>query len=121
GRAAGTDASAALVIGLPGQLTRQVGVFDHRAAAINEDEIAQLIGWTLLGDNLGGHLSLSDEVLAEKERIGDVDKRVIHLEIENLLNASPLQAVQQARVHQGEQGTPMTVRTDEQPSWRLEQ
>src|SRR5438132_187450 len=59
--------------------------------------------------------------MAEKERIGDSDEGAIHLEIENLPNASLFQALEQAAVHQRQQRAAVAIGTDKQPAWRFQE
>src|SRR5260370_31882576 len=59
--------------------------------------------------------------MAEKEWIGDADEGAVHLEIENLPNASVSQALEQAAVHQREQRAAVAIGTDKQPARRFQE
>ena len=79
----------ALLVALLGQRFGHVGVFDDGAAAVGEDEVAQLVFRTKLGHDLGGDLGLGLQVVPEEGRVADFHQRVVHLEIEDVPDPPP--------------------------------
>ena len=71
------------------QRFRQVGILDHRAAAVHLHEVAELVrralswarSWTTPRRVLR-------EVMAEEDRVGHLDQRIVHLEIEDVPDAA---------------------------------
>jgi hypothetical protein len=76
-------------VGLPAlrQVGGQVGILDHFRAAIDGDHHAEpFVGGELL-DHLERYLGVGLAVVTEEGRVGDLDQRVVHLEVEERADA----------------------------------
>ena len=65
-----------------GQLGREVGILDHLRPAVDRDHDAELLVGRELLDHLERHLGLGLAMEAEERRVGDLDQRVVDLEVE---------------------------------------
>ena len=100
---------------------RIIAILRGSPNGLTSNEIAELVGRTLLGDDLGRDLGIRGQMMAEEYRIGHFNQRIVHLEVENLPDAAFAQAPEQPAIGQGCQRAAMTVRTREQPARRFEQ
>ena len=57
-------------------------------AAFDADHVAHLFQWIALRDHLRRHLGIGQNVIADVLRAGDIDQRVIDLEVEQLADAA---------------------------------
>ena len=115
GDAAGPELEAAVGLAALGQLGGQVGILDHLRAAVDSDHHAQLLVGADLLDHLERHLGVGLAVQAEERRVGDLDERVVDLEIEERADAPLPHLVEAARAAvgpgrgQGRQGAAVAV------------
>ena len=82
GDAASPEFQASLRLPALRQGGRQVGILDHTRAAVHGDDHAQSLVRGELLDDFERHLGIRPAVMAEENGVGDVDERVIDLEVE---------------------------------------
>ena len=80
-----------------GQLGGQVGILDHLGPAVDRDDHAQLLVGREPLDHLERHLGVGLAVQAEERRVGDLDQRIVDLEVEERADAPLAHLVQAAR------------------------
>ena len=74
-----------------------------------------------LRDDLRRRFGVLRQMMAEKDRIGDLHQRIIDLEIKDMPHATPLEPVEQTGVGQRRQCAAVTVRAEEQLAGLLQQ
>jgi len=85
----------------PGPVVGQVAVLQHPYSAVDLHGVAHLFQGVDLGDHLGGHFRAGQKMVAEKILAGDINQRVIDLEVEELLDASGLGGGKDSAADQG--------------------
>src|SRR5262245_6178661 len=91
GWAAGPDSQLTVFICLPTETVRQIGILDNATATINKHDVAQFVSRALLANDFAGDLRFGGQVVPQKDRIGDLDEWIIHLEIKDALDVLPPQ------------------------------
>ena len=66
----------------------QIAILDDHQAAVNVHDIADFLQWVAFGNHLAGHLRSGEDVIADIFGPGDIDQRVVDLEIEQLPDAA---------------------------------
>ena len=84
----------------------KIAVFDHSRFPVDHADHADALPGIRLTDDLGRHLRPGHDVIPHESRIGDVRQGIVHLEVENLLDAPRLHVFERpALVKRGNRST----------------